>query len=165
MVSKNLVVIAFDSEEKAEQVVVTLKELESQSFINLEDIAIVVKDSNGKVSIKNAMEKTVKQGAAFGGFLGMFLGMLFLVPVGGLLAGAIGGAVVGKLSDTGVDKEFVNEVSEALQPGKSALFIVLQSANAEVALAALRPYEGKVLQTTLSSNVEEQLKRALGDQS
>lgn len=163
--SRNLVVITFDSEEKAESVVETLKGLEHQSFMSLEDTAVVVKDSEGKVHIKNAVDKTVKQGAAFGGLLGMFLGVLFLVPVGGLLLGAIGGAVYGKLADMGVDKKFIDTVSESLQPGTSAIFFVVRSANIEIAMAALRPYEGKVLQTTLPPNLEEELKRALNDKS
>lgn len=163
--SRDLVVIAFDTEDKAEQVVETIKGLEDHSFINLEDTAIVVKDSDGKVRVKDAVDKSVKQGAAFGGLLGMFLGVLFLIPIGGLLVGAIGGAVYGKLSDMGVDKKFIKEVSESLQPGTSAAFFVIRSANTGMALAALRPYEGKVIQTTLPSDLEDGLKRALNDQS
>ena len=58
---RNLVVITFDTEEKAEQVVDTLKSLEHQAFMNLEDTAIVVKDAQGKVHVKNAVDKSVKQ--------------------------------------------------------------------------------------------------------
>jgi len=162
---RNLVVITFESEDKAEQVVDRLKSLQDQAFMNLEDTAIVVKDSEGKVEVKNAIDKTVKQGVAFGGLLGLFLGVLFLVPVGGLLLGAIGGAVYGKLADMGVDKKFINEVSESLHPGTSAIFFVVREANVEVAVAALRQYEGKVLQTTLPEDLENELKRALNDKS
>ncbi len=162
---RNLVVITFDTEDKAEQVVDTLKSLEHQAFMNLEDTAIVVKDAQGKVHVKNAVDKSVKQGAAFGGLLGMFLGVMFLVPIGGLLIGAIGGAVFGKLADMGVDKKFIDEVSESLQAGTSAIFFVVREANVEVAMAALRPYEGKVLQTTLPEDLENELKRALNDKS
>ena len=64
----------------------------------------------------------------------------------------------------GVDGKFVKEVKESLQPNTSALFIIVRSADPTAALALLRNYKGRVLQTTLDSEAEENLRRALGDE-
>ena len=43
----------------------------------------------------------------------------------------------------------------------SALFIIVRDSNPDVAVAALKPYKGKILQTTLSPEDEENLRGVL----
>ncbi len=61
----------------------------------------------------------------------------------------------------GVDGDFVKDVSASLQPGTSALFVVVHDANPAVVRAVLEEHHGKVIQTTLSSEAEENLRKAL----
>ncbi|MCA9875192.1 MAG: DUF1269 domain-containing protein [Ardenticatenaceae bacterium] len=162
--SQNLIVIAFDTEDKAEEVLETMRSSEKHGFLNLEDSVVVKKDADGKVHSKNAMDKTTKEGIVAGGLLGMFLTAFFFGPVGWLGAALIGGAAgggIGALMKKGVERDFIKDVSETIQPGTSALFLVVRSANADVAVAALRQYEGKILQSTLPEDAEETLERAL----
>jgi uncharacterized membrane protein len=166
--SKDLIVITFDNVDDAEKVVDSLKSGQKQGLINLEDTAYVVKDENNHVTVKNAVDKTVKQAALGGGFLGLFLSFLFFGPIGPLgmaLIGAVGGGAVGKLAKAGVSKSFIDDVGEELGPNTSAVFFVIRSADTAALLATLRQYDGKVLQTTLDSEVEESLKRAVNDKS
>jgi uncharacterized membrane protein len=60
-----------------------------------------------------------------------------------------------------VDSKFVKEVSESIQPGTSALFVLVHDANPDVVRAVLEEHHGKVLHTTLSEEAEENLKKAL----
>jgi len=154
----NLVVVVFDDMEEAGKVREALKEHSDQ--ISLDDSAVVVRDEEGKIHVKNEVDRGVAVGALGGGALGLLIGGL-LFPVGGLVLGALGGALVGKLADKGVDKKFVDEVGEHLQPGNSALFVIVRQANPAVARAVLAPYKGKVLQTSLPTEAEEELRRAL----
>jgi uncharacterized membrane protein len=154
----NLLVVAFDNEEEAGKLRESLKAHSDQ--ISLDDSAVVVKDKDGEIHVKDQVDRGVTIGAVGGGALGLLIGGL-LFPVGGLLIGALGGAVVGKLMDTGVDKKFIDEVGETLQPGTSALFLIVREANPNVALAVLRPYQGKILQTSLSPEAEEEVRRLL----
>jgi uncharacterized membrane protein len=61
----------------------------------------------------------------------------------------------------GVDSKFVEDVQNTLQPGNSALFLVLRGGDAAVLRGVLEPYEGTLIQTTFDSSLEEQLRDAL----
>ncbi len=156
----NLIVILFDNAEEAGQVRDTLRSAQREDYISLDDSAVVVKDEHGKIHVKNEMDRGVKIGAVGGGLLGLMLAGIFF-PVGGLIIGAVGGALVGKAFNTGIDQKFVKDVEAEMQPGTSAIFFIVREANADMAVAALRPYKGKVLQTTLPEEDEEELRRVL----
>ncbi len=156
----NLIVIVFDDAEQAGKVRDTLKSVEHEGRLRLDDSAVVVKDADGKIHVKNQMDRGVKIGAVTGGFLGLLLASVFF-PVAGILIGAAAGGLIGKTAGLGVSKSFVKEVSESMTENSSALFVIIRDSDPDLALAALRPYEGKVLQTTLDPEDEETLRRAL----
>ena len=156
----NLVVITFNGSEEAGKVRESLRSVEKQGLLSLDDSAVVVKDAEGKLHVKNQTDRGVKIGAIGGGTLGLLIGSVFF-PFAGLIGGAMVGAVVGKMADMGVDQQFVHEVGTALQPDTSALFILVREANPAAALSALKPYEGQVYHTSLPSETEEELRRIL----
>ena len=98
-----------------------------------------------------------------GGLLGLLIGTIFF-PIGGLVMGLAGGALVGRMMNLGVDGKFVKDVENEIKPGTSAIFI-LGKGDPTATLAVLRQFNGKVLQTNLDSEAEESLKKALGDDS
>ena len=157
----SLVVLAFDNPDEANKLLASLRQQSKQGTISIEDTAVVVKDADGKVHVDNQVSKGTWAGTGLGALVGILLGGLFF-PVGGLLLGAGGGALVARLMDMGVDGKFVKDVADHMQPGTSALF-VLGKGDPSVVLGVLRNHKGKVLQTTLSSEAEENLKKALGD--
>ena len=156
----NLIVIAFDNPDEAGKVRESLAKGEHGGYLSLDDSAVVVKDADGKVHVKNEMDRGVKIGAVGGGLLGLLIGAIFF-PLGAILLGALGGAVIGSLVDMGVPKNFVKEVSEALEPNTSAIFFIVRDTNPDYAIAALRNYQGKIIQTTLSDEAEDSLRDAL----
>jgi uncharacterized membrane protein len=155
-----LIVIKFDDMEQAGKVREALREQEKRGLIKMEDAEVIVRDTEGKIEKQGEIDRGVKIGAVGGGMLGLLLGLVFF-PIGGLLLGAAGGALIGKSLGLGVDKKFVKEVSDALTPGTSAIFIMTVDANASALRGAIEPFEGTLLQTTLSSEDEETLRRAL----
>lgn len=155
-----LIVIKFDDPDQAGQVRQALREQEKRGLIKMEDAEVVVRDAEGKIERKGETDRGVKIGAVGGGLLGLMLGMVFF-PIAGLLVGAVGGALVGKSLGLGVDKKFVKDVGDALTPGTSALFIIVREANARALFGAIEPFQGTLLQTTLSTEDEETLRRAL----
>ena len=156
----HLVVVTFDNAEEAGQVLETLRSAQQADYLSLDDSAVVVKDEEGKIHVKNEMDRGIKIGAIGGGLLGLLIGGIFF-PVAGLLVGALAGTVVGKSADLGIDQNFVKEVSEDLQPGTSAIFFIVREANPNLTLAALRPYKGTVRHTTFPPTAEETMRRVL----
>lgn len=155
-----LIAIAYDDIFKAEEVRLTLAKLQREHLIELEDAAVVVKNADGKIQLKQAVNLTTA-GAASGGFWGLLIGTLFLVPLFGAAVGAATGAIGGALSDIGVDDNFMKELGETLKPETSALFILIKKVTPDKVLDEVSKYGGTVLRTSLSKDDEEQLQAVL----
>jgi uncharacterized membrane protein len=97
-------------------------------------------------------------------FWGVLFGMLFFVPFLGMAVGAGLGALMGKVEKTGIDKEFQRQVRDMLQPGTSALFLVVEKVTPDKAVEALSRYGGTVLKSSLSKDAERELQDALHGQ-
>jgi uncharacterized membrane protein len=92
---------------------------------------------------------------------GLLFGLLFFVPVFGMAVGAGLGALMGKLEKSGIDKEFQSQVRDMLQPGTSALFLVVEKVTPDKAVEALSKYGGTVLKSSLTHEAEQELQREL----
>ncbi len=51
--------------------------------------------------------------------------IIFWMPWLGLAIGALSGAVVGHFTDIGIDDKLIKEVGETIEPGQSALFLLV----------------------------------------
>jgi uncharacterized membrane protein len=156
----NIIVITFDNEGEAKEVREALKEIQHGGYISLDDSAIVVRDQEGKYHVHNELDRGVKVGALGGGFLGLLLGVMF-APIGGLLIGAAAGGLIGSAFDVGISKKFIKDVEASMEPGTSALFVIVREANPTMALAALKPFKGEVYHTSLDPDDEEHLRKIL----
>jgi uncharacterized membrane protein len=156
-----LVVLAFDNEEGAYQVRDRLLEVRKRRMLQLADATVVVRRQDGKVKIKQLTN--LVGGAAFGGaFWGLLVGLLFAVPWMGLAIGAAAGAVIGSLADYGVDDKFIKEVGATIEPGHSALFLLVHWGDFVKWQDELTDLNPTVLRTTLSPEQEAKLREAFG---
>ena len=155
----DLIVISFSDEFKADEVLLDLRRLEMDYLIDLEDAAIVVRNKNGKVRVKQTQE-LVASGALSGGFWGLLIGLMFFEPLLGILGAAMG-ALSGALTDIGIDDNFIQELGNTIEPGTSAIFILVRKSTPDKVLEDLSKFEGKVLQTSLTHEDEEKLQEAL----
>jgi uncharacterized membrane protein len=122
---------------------------------------VVVRKQDGKAKVKQATS-LVGAGALGGAFWGMLIGLLFFAPWLGLAVGAITGAIAGKASDVGVDDKFIKEVGESIEPGHSALFLLVVEATADKVLEGLQGFHPQVYQTSLSEEDDAKLRAAFG---
>jgi len=157
----DLVVLAFSTETGAEKMRDELLRLQKQKIITLEDAAVVVRRQDGKVKVKQA-QSLVGAGALGGAFWGMLIGLIFWMPWLGLAAGALGGALGGALTDTGVDDKFIKEVGDTIEPGHSALFLLVSQSTPDKLEDELKKYDATVLQTSLSKEDEAKLRDLFG---
>lgn len=163
-----LVVVGFESPPRADQVLVELRRLEKEHLIDLEDAVVAIRQADGKVQLKqsiNLVETGAATGALSGAFWGTLLGLLFLNPIAGFAVGGLAGAGAGALSGTvidyGINDDFIRSLATTLQPGTSALFVLVRKAQPEKVLADLSRFRGTVLRTSLSPKQEELLQAAL----
>jgi uncharacterized membrane protein len=157
----SLIVLTFDNMDEAARVRSSLNELQKAGRLKMQDAAVIVKDTDGKVKVHGEASSDSKGGAIIGGVLGLMLGLIFF-PIAGLAIGALGGALVGHSLGRNVDKKFVQDVEKDMGPGTSALFILMgDDTDPTATLAALRQYPGKVYHTNLDPEMEADLRKTM----
>jgi uncharacterized membrane protein len=156
----HFVAVGFDDEFQAEEVRLKLLRMQRAHLVDLEDAVVAVRRRDGTVRL-GQLHNVTAMGALSGGFWGALIGLLFLNPLLGAAVGAAAGAVTGALSDLGINDKFMKELGQQLQPGSSALFVLVRRATLDKVLDDLRGYSGRVLHTSLSHEDENQLRQAL----
>ena len=155
----DLIAITFDGADDAAAALHSVRSLEHEGRIKLEDTAVVTKDAEGKVHVKNEMSSGTETGAVVGAVLG---GLLFVVfPVGAIIGGAIAGGLIGRAVAPGIDGGFVKQVEAGLPAGGSALFLLSKGGDTGLLIAAMRQYQGRVVQTSLDEEEEAALRDSL----
>lgn len=158
-----MVVLGFKTEEGANQALKWLSEAQKEKLITLLDAAVVTRKEDGKPKIKQAYN-LVAGGALGGAFWGMLIGLIFLMPLFGAAVGALSGAIGGLFTDIGINDDFIKQTGEAIQPGTSALFLLVQDATVDKLAERARAegVEFDLISTSLSNEAEGNLRDAFG---
>jgi len=178
-----LIVVGFKKNMfRASTVLNELVDMNYDWTIDLHDAVAAYRDYNGKLRIDASYQMTTGEGAALGGLFGSLIGLVLgaiAAPVtagvstaaaGVVAAGAMGGtlgAAGGALDakwwkdDFGIPEDFVQEVGAQVQPGDSAIFALLRSADPTVAAARFSDYGGVVLSTTLNPEQAHKVEEVL----
>jgi len=156
----DLIAIGYPDETTGALAAEEVRRLSSELIIEPDAVAVIVRDKEGRFHVHTS-HHPVGGGATWGMFWGMLFGLLFFVPVFGMAVGAGLGALFGKIEKSGIDKEFQQQVRDLLQPGTSALFVVVEKVTPDKAVEALSQYGGTVLKSSLSKDAEAELQEAL----
>jgi uncharacterized membrane protein len=157
-----LVAIGYPDQGTAEQARDTVSQLEAELVIQADQVAAIARDPAGKYHVHTSHGGASAGGGAWwGGFWGFLFGLLFFIPFAGMALGAGMGALFGHFGEKGIDKAFQEQVRDHLQPGTSALFMVIEQATPDKAIAALQQYGGTVIKTSLSEADTQKLQEAL----
>lgn len=152
-----LTVAAFQDENAAGEALKQLRELKKTKLIGLVDAAVIRKDEDGKIRIKETGDMSGKKGAGIGVLIGGAVGLL-AGPIG-LWAG--GGAIAGWLAarrDKGFRNERLEKIGEALQPGTSAIIAVVEHKWVSELENELAEAGADVTTEILADTIAEQLK-------
>jgi uncharacterized membrane protein len=154
-----LIVISYNDQFKAEETRLKFLKMQREHLVDLEDAVVAIKQPNGKVKLNQIHDLT--EGAIGGGFWGALVGLIFLNPLFGAAGGAAAGAISSALLDVGINDDFMKELADTLQPGSSALFVLVRKSTADKVLEELRGTGGKIIKTSLSHDDEAKLQAAL----
>ena len=137
----------------------------------VEDAALVYKNDEGRVKIRQTTDVTAGKGAVRGALLGAVVG-IFAGPVVGLAAaGGAGGGLIAALGDRGVDNKMMKLVGEELETGHAAVFVMAEDAKAdEIAgkvrrLANLKQYDGKIQVGDFPADAQDLVKEHIKEQA
>ena len=156
----DLIAIGYPDETTGSLAAEEVRRLSNELIIEPDAVAVISRDKEGKYHVHTS-HHPVGGGATWGMFWGFLFGLLFFVPVFGMAVGAGLGALFGKIEKSGIDKQFQEQVRDMLQPGNSALFVVVEKVTPDKAVEALSQYGGTVLKTSLSKESERELQEAL----
>jgi uncharacterized membrane protein len=162
-VASEIVVLGFQDQLGAEEMLDTLGKMQEEGLIELEDAVVASRGGGTNVEIKQTTSETGKF-ALRGTGIGFLAGLLLGGPILGLAGGAAIGAITGAMKDQGIDDKFIREVSEWVKPDTSALFLLVKEAKAEQVHKQLKPFKAQVLTTTLPEEAEQRLKRTLAEE-
>jgi uncharacterized membrane protein len=156
----DLLVIAFSSEQKAEEVRQKLFNMQKEYLIELGDAVVAVKQPDGQIKL-NQLFNTTAIGGVSGMFWGALIGLIFMMPLAGAALGAASGAVSGALTDFGIEDKFMKDVAEVVPPGGAALFVLVRKMTTDKVLEGLKGAGGTVLRTSFDKSKDDAIRAAL----
>ena len=152
----------FDRPDGASLAMRTLKDLNNEGLIDIQEAAIVEWPVGQKKPKTRQLNDLTGRYARGGMFWGILFGLLFFVPVIGAGVGAAAGAIWGKLEDVGVDDDFIANVKEKVTEGTSALFLLSSGAVADRIRQRFVGTHLELIESNLSAEDEAALRDRLG---
>ncbi|AHX13347.1 membrane protein [Dyella jiangningensis] len=161
---KTLIAVIYKHQpEAAAQTLARLQDMEREYLIELQDTVIVRRNDKGKLFLQQSVNLAAA-GAWSGAFWGTFIGLIFAGLPGMVIAGLAGagmGALSGRLSDYGIDDNFVRELSSEVEPCCSALFVLADTMTTDRVIQELQGTGGRILRTSLPADVEARLQQSI----
>jgi uncharacterized membrane protein len=154
-----LIVAAFQDENGAEEALQELRQAKKERLIGIQDAAVIRRDANDKVHIKDVRDVGGGKGAVAGAVIGTAIALLS-GPAGIVLGGAVGalvGGLTAKAVDTGLPNDRLKELSEALKPGTSAIVAVIEHRWVTDIEEAMAEAGAAVMREALKADIAKQL--------
>jgi len=154
-----LVVRVYDESGRAEEALEFVHKLHNQRTLRIRNAAILARDEEGAVTVRDTRDIDPKKGRLLGAITGGLIGLVG-GPAGvavGALAGAGTGAVAGKRIDFGFSDDFLNRLQKHLKPGKSALVVLVEHEFVVKLSESLARDEGTIVQQKLTDKLVEEL--------
>ena len=122
-----IVVAVFQTEQGADTILYELEAAKSAGYIGIQNAAVLRRDEENKLHIREKKDWGAGEGAAAGAIVGALIGAI--AGPGAILVGAAGAVVGGlaaKLRDSGFDDNRLKKLGGSLTPGTSALVAVVE---------------------------------------
>jgi len=152
-----LLVAVFDTEDAAAKGLQTLKDLHQEGGVSLFAWALITKDRDGSISLRQQSAEA-PLGTAVGLLMGGIMGILG-GPAGSAVGASVGG-YVGLLADWarhGIDFKFLDDVGKTLDRGKAAVLAEIEEGWSSLLEPRLRERGGTVFRRFKTDVVDDQL--------
>jgi len=146
-----LIMITFDDENTADDAYKGMRTLQTDGMIDILDAAMLVKRRDGTSQIRDTQDVDAPHGGLFGIVAGGLVGLIG-GPAGALIgavAGGATGAASASLIDLGFPRDDLRALRDQLNPGSSALIVLLEPIWRDKLDAALASYDGMSTRRTL----------------
>jgi uncharacterized membrane protein len=161
-----LLAAVYPDQEHAKVTFDMLHEMHRASTITLVDSAMITKDDEGKIKIKETTEFTTRKGARRGAIITGVLGLIYPPSLlGSIAVGGVIGALTGKARDTGIKNPKLKEIADQLEPGKAAVIALVEDWSTVKAQNALAGYEGTLVIQAVDEETLKELYMAAGAES
>lgn len=148
----------FDDPDTAGEAVRVLEDLQKEGQIQVLDATWISWPVGRRGPKTHPLHGFTTIGAVGGGFFGVLMGAIFLVPLLGLAIGAAAGAATGRFADVGLNDALVAEVQAKVTPGTSALFVLTEKAVPERVAEAFSGFHAELITSNLSDEQEKILR-------
>jgi uncharacterized membrane protein len=161
-----LIAKVFDDTDQAYDALEFVEDLHRRKTLKVLNAAVLVKDEDGTTLLKDTRDIEPKKGRILGAVTGGLIGLVggpAGVVVGALVGAGAGGLAARKL-DFGFSDEFLENLQEHLQPGRSALVVLVEDEWKVSLSESLKDDKGVIVQQTLSDELVKQLLEAGGQE-
>lgn len=152
-----VIVAAFQNEEGAEDALKKLKDAKKEQVIDIDNAAILRRDEDGKLHVRELRDMSGGKGALIGGVVGAVSGLIAGPLVLATGAGALIGGLAAKLRDSGFRDERLKQLGAALTPGTSALVAVIEHTWVHDVERLLADYGANVTTESIKADIAQQL--------
>ena len=156
-----IIIAAFQEEDAADQALKALKEAKREKLISIDNAAVIRKDDDGKLHIKETADMGGGKGAGVGALVGGAIGLLagpLGVAAGSALGAAVGG-ITAKLYDGGFKDDRLRQIGTSLEPGTSAIIAVIEHRWVAELERELAEEGADVTTAALAADIAEQLQK------
>jgi uncharacterized membrane protein len=160
LTQENVIAVSFPEEANAYEALARLKELAAKDDLGVHGAAVVTREQDGKITVKEQFGDESWQDTAGGGLLGLLVGVLG-GPLGILIGGAAG-VVVGSLFDQDTDDHttsVLSEISSSIRVGPPGLLADVSEPGPEAVDAVMAHLGGTVMRRS-EADVELELAAA-----
>jgi uncharacterized membrane protein len=147
-----LIVSVYNSQGTASDVLAQLKKMADDKYLEIRNAAVLVKDEDGHVHLKDDEDVGAGAGALFGAITGGLIGLLG-GPAGavvGAVAGAATGGVTASIIDMGYSNDQLKELQASMPANSSALIVLVQHKWIEDLVKELEKSRGKLFRHELT---------------
>lgn len=140
MAELRFVAVVYEDLPQAEQALAAVQPVDPV------DAAIVVRDHQGRIQLRQTRDRSIGESSVAGGTVGLLAGLLFGIPVGAALLGLLAGGGLG-LRDRGINDDRLRELGKTLHADQAVLCVLVSPEVLADVRDRIAPYGGEAIDT------------------